>query len=526
MVRTTVFCISLLLTTLVHSQIAMFAKEYTAPFATCRAMDVKPGRGVLIAGTCWTQSTSNDITVIHADSLGALVWSRTFGTSNAEYVEDIRFTTDGGFILTGYQYFSLDSAHMIAMKFDAAGTILWSHNYRVNNYCAGFSCVESTDGGYAFFGYSYTGESMGGPYHATLIRTDVNGNMLWSQTYFTGQGMDGLCVRATPDGGFMLGARSFRGSFDAKVLLIKTDANGTPQWTREFGSANDEVLQAIEPLPNGSWIVGGYTSNISNGSKSAFLMKVDSTGNALWIRSYTAPSGSRYDCTDVTVMSDGGFAFVGQLEPQMQSAIGMVTRTDSNGSVLTNWHCPSPFGWRHLYEIQSTVDGGCVIGGDDDPAMNYHFCLGRTEDDGTGICAIAGPVLTFSAQLKSDTIASISLSQTASSGNFAAIMLPDSVTQQTVCTNVGQEEIARSTFSIAVFPNPACDIINLSFTAHIENAEIQLINSLGETVILEKEFSGTDYHFNAAELSDGFYIIRALVDPVKQCSVEFVKQSN
>ncbi|MBJ04482.1 MAG: hypothetical protein CMP65_01090 [Flavobacteriales bacterium] len=73
------------------------------------------------------------------------------------------------------------------------------------------------------------------------------------------------------------------------------------------------------------------------------------------------------------------------------------------------------------------------------------------------------------------------------------------------------EEITNSLFS--VFPNPATDIVNISFNENIENTQISLFNNLGELV--EVIYSGAIYSnqiisVETKKLTSGVYIIHCV----------------
>ncbi|MEJ2271025.1 MAG: hypothetical protein P8X91_00745, partial [Candidatus Bathyarchaeota archaeon] len=60
-------------------------------------------------------------------------------------------------------------------------SVMWSQTYGSENQEVAHWIVETSDGGYAISGYT---NSFGdGSYDSWLIKTDVNGNMLWNKTY-------------------------------------------------------------------------------------------------------------------------------------------------------------------------------------------------------------------------------------------------------------------------------------------------------------------------------------------------------
>ena len=91
---------------------------------------------------------------------------------------------------------------------------------------------QSTDGGYIILGHT-------GPHNAhgdlLLVKTDSNGNEIWSKTFgptvFRWRGS----VDQTTDGGYILAG----GTDD--IYLIKTNSNGEELWRNTLGGAGWEV---------------------------------------------------------------------------------------------------------------------------------------------------------------------------------------------------------------------------------------------------------------------------------------------
>ena len=85
-----------------------------------------------------------------------------------------------------------------------------------------------------------------------LIRTDENGDTLWTKTYDKDGIEYGYSVKQTTDGGFVIGASTFPfGGSNRDLYLIKTDENGDTMWTRTYGGNN--------------WEIGGYCQQTVEG---------------------------------------------------------------------------------------------------------------------------------------------------------------------------------------------------------------------------------------------------------------------
>lgn len=266
--------------------------------------------GYILAGKTRSYGSGQlDYWLVKTDSDGNMVWNRTYGT---DAVDDLRAavqTLDGGYALAGYTYpFGSSDKNYWLVKTNAAGDSLWSRTYGGSgaDWCLGIE--QTADGGFVLVGY--TDSFSAGEDDIWIIRTDANGDSLWSRTYGGVQDEYGQSVKKTPDGGFLLcgGAQSF-GAGNWDLWLLKTDANGDTLWTRTFGGDSTDAGIAVSLSRGGGCVVGGNTRSLGMGNADAWLIRLDEDGDSLW--SLTA-GGSNYETTyNVRQAADGGYLFAG-----------------------------------------------------------------------------------------------------------------------------------------------------------------------------------------------------------------------
>src|SRR6185436_20618528 len=100
----------------------------------------------------------------------------------------------------------------------------------------GYSAKQTSDGGYIIAGYTYNPQTN---YDFYLVKTDSLGNMLWTK-YFATDGLDyGFCVIQASDGGYVICGQApvVTNNYVSDVCLIKTDGNGNLMWTKTYGSS-------------------------------------------------------------------------------------------------------------------------------------------------------------------------------------------------------------------------------------------------------------------------------------------------
>jgi hypothetical protein len=156
----------------------------------------------------------------------------------------------------------------------------------------------------------------------------------WDRTYGA---ISGIAAFSVDDGGYAIAgttgdwlmASRGGGSWTNETrMLIKIDAAGEVQWTRNYtrGMARSAVLTS-----DGGYALSGKDS----------LTKIDSQGNAEWSKTYTAFADMHTDRSDAFVSSviqtsDGGYAIVGYGDHPISGTEGRLVKTDSNGNVQWN----------------------------------------------------------------------------------------------------------------------------------------------------------------------------------------------
>lgn len=180
-------------------------------------------------------------------------------------------------------YDTTDSFDVYLIKTDASGNALWIRTYGGNSWDQGNSVQQTTDGGYIIAGYAQSyGAGNGDVY---LIRTNANGDTLWTKTYGGTNVDDGLSVQQTSDGGFIIVGETVSfgaGNFD--IYLIKTDSNGDTLWTRTYGGTNEDRGESVQETINGGYILLGETKSYGVGNLDIYVIKTNTNGDTIWTK--------------------------------------------------------------------------------------------------------------------------------------------------------------------------------------------------------------------------------------------------
>jgi PKD repeat protein len=316
--------------------------------------------GYIIAGATYSFGKGgSNVYLIKSDASGNELWSKTYGGSDDEMARCVQQTTDGGYIIAGEIWYST-TEEMYLVKTDASGKELWSKTFGLGTYNVAYSVQETNDGGYIIVGETSTA-SQGDD--VWLIKTDANGNELWSKTFGGANSDGGRSVQQTTDGGYIIAGHT--GSFGAggwNIYLIKTDGNGNELWHQAFGGGGADGANAVQQTTDGGYIIVGDTSSFGAGSFDIWLIKTDADGNELWSETF---GGSTYDYGySVQQTTDGGYIICGWTGSfgAGQTDVWLIKTDDSGNQIWSETFGGSEYdrGWS----VQQTSNHGYIIAGD------------------------------------------------------------------------------------------------------------------------------------------------------------------
>ncbi|MBD3233832.1 MAG: T9SS type A sorting domain-containing protein [candidate division Zixibacteria bacterium] len=202
---------------------------------------------------------------------GDALWTRTYGGSSWDYAYEVQQTADGGYIVAGAtESFGAGSVDFYVVKTDPFGDTLWTRSYGGTSDDIAESVRQTADGGYIATGWT---ESFGaGFYDFYLVKTDAYGEILWTRTFGGSEYDRAECVNQTLDGGYIIAGYTYSfGAGSADFYLVKTDTNGDTLWTRTYGTGYDERAYSLQETADGNYIVAGYTE----ASRDFYLVKVE-----------------------------------------------------------------------------------------------------------------------------------------------------------------------------------------------------------------------------------------------------------
>ena len=106
------------------------------------------------------------------------LWIKVFEGNGDEFGNSVQQTSDGGYIITGGTNL-WPSSDTFLKKTDPNGNVIWTKMHGRIYYDTGQRVHQTPDGGYIIGGFASM--TSGGREDFYLIKTDANGEKLWSQ---------------------------------------------------------------------------------------------------------------------------------------------------------------------------------------------------------------------------------------------------------------------------------------------------------------------------------------------------------
>nr|NIM99149.1 hypothetical protein [candidate division Zixibacteria bacterium] len=220
-----------------------------------------------------------DVYLVKTDFTGVPEWTRVYGGVADDRGTWVEQTTDGGYIVSGYTESFAPYRGVYLIKTDSQGDTLWTRALDASGcyFAVGKHVQQTLDGGYIVTGWSTCNPDPGSyDDDVILIKTDANGDTVWTRHFGGGYPDWGHSVRQTSDSGYLaVGFWESREPYDLDVYLIKTDSQGDSLWTRTYGGGMPDVGANVLVNADGTCIVSGETKSCGAGSIDFYLVKID-----------------------------------------------------------------------------------------------------------------------------------------------------------------------------------------------------------------------------------------------------------
>ncbi|MBN2461243.1 MAG: hypothetical protein JXB60_06510, partial [Candidatus Cloacimonetes bacterium] len=195
-----------------------------------------------------------------AVSEAVLIWDQVYGGTASEGGRDVIEAIDGGFVIVGFTYSEGNgNSDVYLVKTDTQGNQIWTQTYGGSGWEFGYSLCAAEDGsGYVIAGY--TTSSGNGLRDVFLVGTDIAGNQLWTQTYGGADLDEASSIITGHEGGYVVcGYTCSYGAGEDDIYVIGTDNGGNYIWSAVLGTEKSEMGKTIRKTGDGNYIIAGST---------------------------------------------------------------------------------------------------------------------------------------------------------------------------------------------------------------------------------------------------------------------------
>ena len=279
---------------------------WSSPYGGDKIIQTNDGGYAFINTDCSNYMSNNqtklqaceELDFYKLDSAGNLLWIKTYFPEpiyGDNWGEDLIQTSDGGFLICGqlssWWHYN-DFAFLL--KTDSQGDTLWTKKYRdgVNDYDFE-SCVQTSNGDFVICGNAV--DTTNWNVRMSLLKTDGNGNIIWNKYHYDSQLDFDHSIIQTNDGGYMIvGLLDVNLTVETALLrLLKTDINGDTLWTQKYGNPFGVGLDVKQTIDGGYIVTGAYYQDSLNSPSQMVLIKTNSLGTLSSIKNINLTSNNK-----------------------------------------------------------------------------------------------------------------------------------------------------------------------------------------------------------------------------------------
>ncbi len=272
-----------------------------------------------VSGDKTEPSMGNDFWILKLDNFGNIIWQNTIGGSATENLYSILQTDDGGYLLGGSSLSGISgdktetnrgSLDYWVVKINSIGNILWQKTFGGSSSEEIYTMCKTPDGGYLLGGHSFSGISgdktqpNSGYSDYWIIKIDNSGTLVW-QDDIGGSSSDYLYqMILCTDNTFILSGASgspisgdktdaSNGNFD--YWIIKISNTDSIIWQNSIGGSEIDICNSVEELSTGGYLLGGTSTSNNTGDKTSanfltdyWLVNITNDGNVVWDKAFLA----------------------------------------------------------------------------------------------------------------------------------------------------------------------------------------------------------------------------------------------
>ena len=267
----------------------------------CYSVKQTPDKGFVFCGWRYDSTgTTSLVYFVKTDSLGNEQWEKTYGGVNYNFANSLEFTSEGGYMIFGYTYsYGAGPYNMYLIKTDSLGNMLWQKTYGNNLASYGNFIIKTTDGNYVLAGGNYISTDTIAAY---ILKVDTAGIVIWQKRYIgISKEEEFTAVKELPTGD-IIATGDMQGdplNYSYYGILKKLDNTGTQIWGNQYHYFNTDTTQhyfySMDVCNDGGFVMAGMTIDahyhVTVPRNAMWLVKTDCMGNdSIWDNTNCVPN--------------------------------------------------------------------------------------------------------------------------------------------------------------------------------------------------------------------------------------------
>ncbi len=288
--------------------------------------------GYVMTGRTAVPGLGDNVRLIKVDKNGNELWDRNYGGAGCESGWDVEQTFDGGFIIatqadTGG---TCNEIQIELIKTDASGIIEWQTQYYNTGQGRAVAVKQTADSGFVCTGVTNFMITATSGEDVFLLKTDKNGNEQWVKFYGNEGSERGEDVIIASDGGFVV--VGYGGTTNALAYIIKTDLLGDTIWTQTYSHWNHTYDAGVIEDDFNNYLITGNSQ--LNGTSSFYLLKINSIDGAkIWEKTFKDTPNSNTAANSIALAHNGGYIMCGITSGTPPTRV-YVVKTDTAGLIV------------------------------------------------------------------------------------------------------------------------------------------------------------------------------------------------
>jgi len=475
---------------------------------------------ILVAGYSWSNGGYNGV-LLKLNPAGDTLWTRTFSdtTGNSQITGgQITQLADSGFMLVYSLTDQSCNDHILFFRLNNVGDTLWTKRFGFAHDKTDYICsvIETSDNGFIAVGESDHGNTSTTDMRGLIMKLDENGDTLWTKTYKNFREAYFQDIKETPESDFIicgtsLDADSTNGFY---INLLKIDESGNLLWIKYIGVPGFSAARNIIVADDG-YIFTGET--VVNNEFKNYILKTDTSGNTIWCKKYELGPYIGVNSKMSKCLS-GGYFFSENITDSTLISKSLLVKMDDNGIPI----------WTGLYDgkpaaavvgICGTSDGGCILTGTYADTLNdfpmvflidEDFLVIKVDSTGFVNCHYSQINVSYSSVATSEVFLPLEISSGINQYDHL-IIVSSGYPGGNTCSVTGLFNNFTDVNTLNVYPNPSDGMFNITGFNESENLILRLYDMRGSLVLQEKVNSKPD---NTIAISlvipDGLYQLQLI----------------